>query len=129
MLNYRSEHKLCKIIFIKCIISNKTYLCKIFLHIFLQCIIEIFRAEHDSDRTISDIIKRTESNSGHKRVQRSGLLTKNNIKRLKVIFNHRDGISQYQAARNSTVHNNSFSDVEKHHWNQTIQENRHSKAK
>ena len=42
VLNDRNEHKFCKIILIKCVISNKTYLCKIFLHIFLQCKEKIF---------------------------------------------------------------------------------------
>jgi len=62
-----------------------------------------FRAEHIPDRTLYDIIKRAESDSGHKRVQGSGRIAKkmtiNNIKRLKVMFDPRDRISQSQAAR------------------------------
>ncbi len=60
-----------------------------------------FRAENIPNRTIYDI-KRAESDSGHQRVQGSGRIAKkmttNNIYRLKVMFNHRDGISQSQAA-------------------------------
>lgn len=65
--------------------------------------VQHFRAEKIPDRTIYSVIKRAESDSGHKRVQGSGhIATKmsvNNIKRLKVMFDHRDGISQSQAAR------------------------------
>lgn len=62
-----------------------------------------FKAENMPRQTISDIIQRAENDSGHQRVQGSGRvakkMTKNNIKRLKTMFDHRDGVSQRQAAR------------------------------
>jgi len=62
-----------------------------------------FRAENIPRQTIYNIIKRAESDSGHERVQGSGRIaekmTKTNIERLKAMFDHRDRISQSQAAR------------------------------
>ena len=40
VLNDRNEHKFCKIILIKCVISNKTYLCKIFLIYFFSAVVQ-----------------------------------------------------------------------------------------
>lgn len=62
-----------------------------------------FKAARVPRQTISDIIKRAENDSGHERVTGSGRIakkmTKVNIKRLKTMFDHRDGISTRQAAR------------------------------
>lgn len=65
--------------------------------------IDHFRAAKIPRQTISDIIKRAENDSGHERVRGSGrkakIMTKTNIKRLKTMFDHRDGVSTRQAAR------------------------------
>ena len=65
--------------------------------------IDHFRTAKIPRQTISDIIKRAENDSGYKRVNGSGrvakIMTKANIKRLKTMFDHRDGISTRQAAR------------------------------
>jgi len=62
-----------------------------------------FRCENVARQTVSDIIKRAENDSGHERVQGSGrvakIMTSKNIKRLKIMFDHRDGVSIRQAAR------------------------------
>lgn len=61
-----------------------------------------FLAEKMPKRTIYDIITRAELDSGHQRVQGSGrparIMTKTNVKRLKTLFDHKDSISQRQAA-------------------------------
>jgi hypothetical protein len=61
-----------------------------------------FLAEEVAKSTIYDIIKRAESESGYERVVGSGrtaiIMTKTKIKRLKERFDHKDDISQRQAA-------------------------------
>lgn len=65
--------------------------------------VEHFKGEKMHERTIYRIIQRAENDSGHERVEGSGRIAKimipKNIKRLKSMFNHKDGISQRQAAR------------------------------
>jgi hypothetical protein len=62
-----------------------------------------FKVEKVPRQTISNIIQRAENETGHKRVQGSGRvakkMNKKAIDRLKKMFNHRDGVSQRQAAR------------------------------
>jgi hypothetical protein len=62
-----------------------------------------FVAENIPESTIYRIIQRAENESGHKRVRGSGrkakIMTKTNIKKLETMFDHKDGISQRQAAR------------------------------
>src|SRR5689334_10507280 len=62
-----------------------------------------FKEKNVPERTIYRIIERAENNSGHKRVQGSGRIakkmTKKNIRLLKNMFDHHDGVSQRQAAR------------------------------
>ena len=54
-------------------------------------------------QTISDIIKRAVNNLGHERICGSGrmtkIMTKKNIKRLKNMLEHHDGVSTRQVAR------------------------------
>ena len=49
------------------------------------------------------IIRRAKNDSGHQRVPGSGriakIMTKKNIQKLKTMFDHKDGVSQTQAAR------------------------------
>ena len=65
--------------------------------------VDHFSAENIPKRTIYDIIQRAENESGHQRVPGSGhkatVMTKKNIDKLKSLFDHKDGISQRQAAR------------------------------
>lgn len=65
--------------------------------------IDHFKAENIPRQTIANIIQRAKNNTGHERVKGSGRIakkmTKANIKRLKTMFDHRDGVSQRQAAR------------------------------
>lgn len=65
--------------------------------------VEHFQAEKMPKRTIYRIIEQAENESGHKRAEGSGrppvIMTKTNIKRLKASFDHKDTISQRQAAR------------------------------
>ena len=65
--------------------------------------IDHFRAARVARKTISNLIKRAENNSGHERVSGSGqiakIMTKAKIKHLKRMFNYRDGISTRQTAR------------------------------
>ena len=62
-----------------------------------------FVAEGISKATIQRVIKRAETDSGHEKVKGSGRVAKkmtpNNIKRLKVMFDQKDGVSQRQTAR------------------------------
>ena len=62
-----------------------------------------FAAEKIPERTIYSIIQRAENESGHERTVGSGrpatIMTKKNVKRLKTMFDHKDGVSQTQAAR------------------------------
>lgn len=62
-----------------------------------------FLAEEIPQRTIYDIIQRAEDESGHQRVIGSGQvakkMSKKNISKLKLMFDHKDGVSQRQAAR------------------------------
>lgn len=65
--------------------------------------VDHFNAEKIPKRTIYDIIKRAENDSGHERVKGSGRkakkMNKKNIERLKDMFDDHDGVSQRQAAR------------------------------
>ena len=65
--------------------------------------IDYFLAAKIPRQTISDTIKRAENNLGHERVSGSGrvakIMTKTNIKRIKNMFEHRDGVSTRQASR------------------------------
>ena len=65
--------------------------------------IDHFNIQNIPKSTIYKIIKRTESESGHQSVQGSGgkakEMTKTNIKRLELIFDYRDGVSQRQVAK------------------------------
>lgn len=65
--------------------------------------VDHFEVEKIPKRTIYRIIKRAENDSGHERVKGSGriakIMNKKNIKRLKAMFDHHDGVSQRQAAR------------------------------
>ena len=62
-----------------------------------------FKTENIPKSTTYKIIKRAESESGYQRVQGSGgkakKMTKTNIKRLKLMFDHKDGVSQRQVAK------------------------------
>jgi transposase len=62
-----------------------------------------FIAEGISKSTIYRLIRRVENDSGHERAQENGRIAKKitpaNIKRLKVMFDQEDGVSQRQAAR------------------------------
>ena len=62
-----------------------------------------FKVENIPKSTIYKIIKRAESESGYQRVQGSGVkakkITRTNIERLKLMFDHKDGVSQRQAAK------------------------------
>ena len=62
-----------------------------------------FKSESISKSGIHKIIQRAENKSGHQRVQGSGriakIMTNTNIRRLEAFFDHKDGVSQYQAAR------------------------------
>lgn len=62
-----------------------------------------FLAERIPRKTIYRIIERAENESGHKRVIGSGripqIMTKKHIGTLKTMFNHKDSVSQRQAAR------------------------------
>ena len=65
--------------------------------------VDHFSAENIAKMTIYDIIKRAENESGHQRVTGSGhkatVMTKKNIEKLRIMFDHKDNISQRQAAR------------------------------
>ena len=68
-----------------------------------------FLAEGISKSTVFRVIKRAENDSGHERVKGSGRIAKKmtptNIRRLKVMFDQKDGVSLRQAARKfNTVH-------------------------
>ena len=62
-----------------------------------------FKAENFARRTIYNIIERAEHDSGHERVKGSGRIAKKmkkkDVKRIKNMFDHRDAVSQSQAAR------------------------------
>jgi hypothetical protein len=62
-----------------------------------------FKTESISQSGIYNIIQRAENESGHERVQGSGriakIMTKPNVRRLEAFFDHKDGVSQHQAAR------------------------------
>lgn len=62
-----------------------------------------FTAENVPKTTIYRVIRGAENEYGHKRKHGSGrkpqIMTKRNIKRLKDMFDHKDGVSQRQAAR------------------------------
>lgn len=62
-----------------------------------------FLAEFVPKSTIYNIIKRAESGSGYQQASGRGpkakIMSKKNVKRLKSMFDHHDGISQTQAAR------------------------------
>ena len=61
-----------------------------------------FKTENIPKSTIYKIIKRAKSESGYQRVQGSGgkakKMTKTNIKRLKLMFDHKDEVSKRQVA-------------------------------
>ena len=61
-----------------------------------------FKVENIPKSTIYKIIKRAEIESGYQRVRGSGVkakkITRTNIERLKLMFDHKDGVSQRQAA-------------------------------
>ena len=65
--------------------------------------LDYFLAAKIPRQTISDIIKRAVNNLGHEKMSGSGrvakIMTKTNIKGLKNIFEHRDGVSTRQVAR------------------------------
>ena len=67
-----------------------------------------FKVENVPKRTIYDIIQRAENDSEHQRVYGSGRvakkMTKTNIKHLKTMFDHQDGVSVRQAARKFNYH-------------------------
>ena len=62
-----------------------------------------FKVENIPKSTIYKVIKRAESESGYQRVQGSGVkakkMTRTNIERLKLMFDHKDGVSQRQGAK------------------------------
>src|ERR1700678_3953359 len=62
-----------------------------------------FKGEKISQSTIYNIIQRAEDEPGHERVNGSGRIAKKmdkkNIRRLKAMFDHKDGVSQRKAAR------------------------------
>ena len=62
-----------------------------------------FVAEKVPERTIYNIIHRAENGYGHERIAGSGrpskIMDKKDVKRLKNMFDHKDGVSQSQAAR------------------------------
>lgn len=65
--------------------------------------VDHFKGEKISKKTIYRIIQRAENESGHERVKGSGriakIMTKRQINRLKIMFDHKDKVSQRQAAR------------------------------
>ena len=65
--------------------------------------INYFKTELIHRSTVYRVIKRAENDSGHARVagseRKAKIMTKSNIQRLKSMFDHKDGVSQRQAAR------------------------------
>ena len=61
-----------------------------------------FMAKNISKSTVYNVIQRAESDSRHERKKGTGrkpkIMTKKNIKRLNGMFDHKDGVSQRQAA-------------------------------
>ena len=67
-----------------------------------------FKTENFPERTIYSIIERAENEIGPKRVVGSGRIakkmTKKNVAKLKIMFDHQDGVSQRQGARKCKCH-------------------------